>query len=154
MPAGVKGGGGGQALDVSAINAGHLNEEGETLIKQAKGPRGKADRLFSWIVRHRGECQVCGQAGRYTDFHTAHLMSRRYSHTRCDERNALCACPGCHFEIDADFALKGERAIDVFGIGILDELYDRRRLTTKVRWVDEVERLEERCDELGIGRPA
>ena len=62
-------------------------------ITRAKGPRGKADQLFSKIIRSRGECEKCGS----TDYlQCAHIVSRRYSATRCDTANALCLCAKCH----------------------------------------------------------
>jgi len=64
-------------------------------VSRAKGAKAKCDRLFSLIVRARGACENCGES-RYAQLQTAHIISRRYSHTRCDLDNAYCLCAACH----------------------------------------------------------
>ena len=59
----------------------------------AKGPKGKADRLFSQVVRLLGHCQRCGKT---SDLQCAHIIRREYNNTRTDLRNAWCLCAGCH----------------------------------------------------------
>lgn len=62
-------------------------------IARAKGPRGKADKLFSELVRSKGFCLRC----RRTDnLQCSHIRSRRFSATRTDLANAQCLCAGCH----------------------------------------------------------
>lgn len=58
-----------------------------------KGPRGKATRLHSLVVRARGACERCG---RTETLQAAHIISRRFAATRTDETNAWCLCAGCH----------------------------------------------------------
>ncbi len=66
-----------------------------TRTKAAKGPKGKADRLFSQLIRSRGVCVKCGEQ-EYAKLQTMHIVSRRYTATRVDETNALCGCWKCH----------------------------------------------------------
>ncbi len=62
-------------------------------LTRAKGPRGRADRAFSKLVRARGACERCGR----TEFlQCAHIVSRRYSSVRVDLSNALCLDARCH----------------------------------------------------------
>lgn len=58
-----------------------------------KGPRGKATRLHSLVVRSRGRCEACGGT---TGLQAAHIIPRRYAATRTDERNAYCLDAKCH----------------------------------------------------------
>lgn len=48
------------------------------------------------IVRRRTWCERCGQPG--TD--VAHIVSRRYSVTRCMTANAWFLCRPCHIETE------------------------------------------------------
>ena len=64
-----------------------------------KGLKGKATRLHAATVRARGACERCGAA---TNLQCAHIVSRRYSATRCDLTNAWCLCAGCHLELTHD----------------------------------------------------
>ncbi len=64
-------------------------------IARAKGPRGKADALFSKIIRAKGFCERCLESD-YSKLQTSHVVSRLYSATRCDTANAQCLCSGCH----------------------------------------------------------
>lgn len=64
-------------------------------LARAKGPRGKADKLFSQLVRARGHCESCGRSDPYS-LQCAHIVGRRYSSTRTDTRNAFCLCYTCH----------------------------------------------------------
>ena len=56
-------------------------------VAQRKGDAGKADRLFSRIIRSRGWCQYpgCSSSG---PFETAHIIGRGASGVRCEEDNA------------------------------------------------------------------
>jgi hypothetical protein len=107
-------------------------------IKQATGPKGKCDAIFSKLVRERGACERCGS----TDWlQCCHIISRRFNRTRCDLTNAYCGCGKCHAEQGANLWHPSEL------IG-WDE-YDRLRTlandptwrTPRSWWVDEFERL-------------
>lgn len=65
-----------------------------------RGLRGKATRLHAELVRARGACERCGTTSR--QLHCAHIFSRRYAATRCDPRNGICLCAGCHRWFDGD----------------------------------------------------
>ena len=66
------------------------------MTTRAKGPKGKADALFSRLIRSRGACEKCGS----TDFlQAAHIITRSRLNTRWDTRNAWCLCAGCHIRL-------------------------------------------------------
>ena len=62
------------------------------------GPRGKATKLHSQLVRSRGCCERCGSTDP-AKLQTAHIVGRRFAATRTDERTAWCLCAGCHFRL-------------------------------------------------------
>jgi hypothetical protein len=111
----------------------------------AKGPRGKADRLFSRLVLSRGVCEAVG-----CDWHpkcggrleTSHMISRRYSHTRVLADNALCLCAAAHRFVGADPGAHYEIVAAKFGAA--HWLYLRAVAAKRkpvVDWPAEVERL-------------
>ena len=123
-------------------------------VARRKGDAGKADMLFSRIVRSRGYCERCKVTG--VPFDTAHIVRRRYSATRCVEDNAWCACRPCHRMVDE---------WPGFHMALVDSTIGRERyeelcrdaqegipLSSKLWWQAERERLEARCDELGIDK--
>jgi hypothetical protein len=71
--------------------------------KKPKSKRGtstaslkrKATTLHSQYVRARdGACVRCGTTS--GQLQCAHIISRRYAATRCDENAAACLCAACH----------------------------------------------------------
>lgn len=62
-------------------------------MKRYAGDKGKADRLFSQVIRQHGRCESCQ---RRENLQCAHIISRRFNLTRCDTRNAFCLCARCH----------------------------------------------------------
>lgn len=64
-------------------------------VAYGKGPKGKATRLHSLIVRSRGACESCGVRD-YGKLQCAHIVPRGFAWTRTDEANALCLCASCH----------------------------------------------------------
>lgn len=115
-----------------------------------KGDPGKADLLFSRIVRSRGACERCGQQA--TD--TAHIVKRRYSATRCDETNAWALCRSCH-QLTEQWPLEFLHLVDnTIGRDRYEHLQQVARaglvVSSAVFWSMEVDRLMTRCDELGI----
>lgn len=115
-----------------------------------KGAPGKADMLFSRIVRSRVRCEMCGQPA--TD--TAHIVKRRFSATRCLEDNAWALCRSCHIETEQWPARFLRLVDDTIGRDRYDELVRMAEagidLPSKLFWPAEVARLTERCRELGI----
>ena len=56
--------------------------------------RNACDRMFSQLIRSRtGHCESCEQMA---NLQCAHVISRRYAHTRTDVANAYALCAGCH----------------------------------------------------------
>lgn len=64
-------------------------------VARAKGPKAKADKLFSLLIRSRGYCENCGETD-YAKLQTAHIVGRAHNATRVDENNAFCLCWTCH----------------------------------------------------------
>lgn len=88
-------------------------------MKRAGGDKGACDRVFSQLVRMRGSCIRCGSV---RDLQCAHVLSRRYSATRCDTRNAWCLCAGCHFLVDSHADEKMDLVEKTIGRAVYDEL--------------------------------
>ena len=119
-------------------------------VARRKGDAGRADMLFSRLIRSRGACERCGKPG--TD--TAHIVRRRYSATRCIEDNAWCLCRSCHHltgEWPHEFCWLVERTI---GMDRYHELYRLANAgltqSSRLFWRGEVERLIARCQEAGV----
>lgn len=64
-------------------------------VSYGKGPKAKATRLHSLVVRARGICEMCGEQ-EYAKLQCAHAIPRRFSATRTDEKAAWCLCWKCH----------------------------------------------------------
>lgn len=122
-------------------------------VSRRKGNPGKADMLFSRIVRSRGRCEYpgCMSQGPYD---TAHLIGRRYSATRCQEDNAIAACRTHHQLIDGWWDEKRKVVHATIGEDRYDELKRMAeqglQTTSTLFWADEVFRLTARCRELDI----
>lgn len=91
-------------------------------MKRASGDKGACDRMFSQIIRSRGACQRCGSV---QSLQCAHIISRRYSATRCDERNAWCLCAGCHMHVDGHFDAKYELTEQTIGLDVFAEVREK-----------------------------
>lgn len=106
-----------------------------------KGPKGKADRLFSLVVRARGECAACHAT---EDLQCAHIRSRRFSWTRTLEANAVCLCRSCHMRFTHDPLLWVRWVDGRIGARAHDELRARSLSDEKLPagfWEDECARL-------------
>lgn len=109
-------------------------------IKKQKGLKGKCDALFSKIIRSAGVCNRCGSRDW---LQTAHIISRRYSNTRCDIRNAWCLCAGCHRRL-TDWPREHSRYItETIGSEAYEELRAKAESFEKVDWSIEYEKLKE-----------
>lgn len=63
-------------------------------IKRAKGSKGKCDKLVREILLlNYNSCLKCGSRDW---LQTSHIISRRYSNTRCDMDNVQLLCAKCH----------------------------------------------------------
>lgn len=116
-------------------------------IARAKGSKGKCDALFSKIIRSVGYCEKCGS----TDWlQTSHIISRRYSATRCDERNSQCLCAKCH-RYFTDWPKEFSRWItDSVGISTYEELKLKSESVTKMDWDAELDRLTQIAKERNV----
>jgi hypothetical protein len=113
-----------------------------------KGDKGKADKLFSLIIRSVGQCQRCGSQD---NLQCAHIISRKYSATRTDERNAWCLCAKCHRRF-TDWPREHSHYItETIGSEVYDELRAKAETVTKMNWTQEYERLKARAKDLNIG---
>lgn len=118
-------------------------------MKRTTGDKGACDRIFSQLVRMRGACQKCGSP---RNLQCAHVISRRYSATRCDLRNAWCLCAGCHMHVDGHFDAKYELTEQTIGLDVFAEL--REKATSNNRpwdWAAERARLEGLREQMGDG---
>lgn len=112
-----------------------------------KGDKGKCDKLFSKIVRSVGKCQRCGGTD---NLQTAHIISRKYSATRTDLRNAWCLDARCHRRL-TDWPREHSRYItETIGSEVYEELRAKAETVTKMDWGTEYERLKEIAKGLDI----
>lgn len=116
-------------------------------IARAKGAKGKCDEIFSKIIRLLGHCRRCGG----TDWlQCAHIISRRYSATRCDTRNAWCLCAACHRRL-TDWPREHSRFItETIGSDVYEELRELAEQPTKVNWDEKLIELRQIAKEMGI----
>jgi hypothetical protein len=75
-------------------------------------------------------------------------VSRRFSATRCDERNALCLCARCHHHYTDRPVEFGVFVIGMMGSTEYAALNARAQRVKKMDWQAEVERLRARLAEL------
>ena len=54
------------------------------------------DKLWSEVVRSKGECELCGRKPPEVVLHAHHIYSRTHRSTRYDLENSVCLCMGCH----------------------------------------------------------
>ncbi len=122
-----------------------------------KSLKAKADRLFSLLVRSRGFCEARwahdrGLIGWHPtcagNLETSHMLSRRYSHTRCDPSNALCLCSSAHRYVTADPGAHHQLVAEIHSPGHWDVLRASANRTTKVDWAAQVALLEQATEGL------
>ena len=107
-----------------------------------KGPKGKATRLHSLLVRSRGVCERCGRTDK--PLQAAHIIGRRYSATRTDETNAWALCAGCHMRLTEHPDEHMHFAAQTIGLDAFDALKAKALAGVKgsdAFWQAEVERL-------------
>jgi 5-methylcytosine-specific restriction endonuclease McrA len=91
----------------------------ETMSIYGKGAKGRADKLFSQVVRARGACERCGSPH---NLQCAHIITRSRNATRCDLRNAWCLCARCHLRLTHWPVEHAEFAMDTIGPDVYAEL--------------------------------
>lgn len=109
---------------------------------RAKGAKGRADRLFSQLIRSKGSCENCGKAG---PLDTAHIIPRRYAAVRTDESNAFCLCKGCHMRFTEHAAEWMDFVDRTIGRAEYDRLWQKAQTGVKTNeafWVEECVRLQ------------
>lgn len=120
--------------------------------KRAQGTVDKAacDRLFSLIIRALGRCERCGSTT--GQLQCAHIMSRRYTATRCEYENAWCACAACHRFLTENPHEHVAFAVLTRGVVGYEELQRRAYAGTglKVDWHAKRAELKARAIELGV----
>ena len=109
------------------------------MLKRSKGPKAKCDVLFSKIIRHPGYCLKCGSR---EQLQCAHIISRRYSATRTDLRNAYCLCAADHFYFTTWPREFSRFVTEHTGSEVYDELKAKAETPTKVDWSQELIRLQ------------
>jgi hypothetical protein len=118
-------------------------------VAYGKGPKGRATRLHSQVVRARGACEHCGSTYR---LETAHIIPRRYSATRTLEANAYCLCTRCHRRFHEHVDEWMAFIVSTIGWDEYQRLKDRalanRGPWTEAMWADEATRLRAVLDEL------
>ena len=111
------------------------------------GPRGKATRLHSLVVRARGVCEAAGWNDKACSdrLECAHIISRRYAATRCDPNNAFSLC-SAHHRWFGEWPLEFHTfVIDRIGADAYDDLRARAMAGAKTNdafWQSWIERLE------------
>lgn len=112
-----------------------------------KGPKGKATRLHALITRAYGKCLRCSNTHA---LQCAHIISRKYSHTRTDLDNAFCLCASCHMYFTDNPVEFGQFTIDQIGEDNYTYLLRKRQSTDKFDWDVEAKRLEAIARERGL----
>lgn len=112
-----------------------------------RGDKGVCTQLHSKIVRARGRCLKCGEQDP-TKLQCAHIISRRYSHTRTDEDNAFCLCAKCHFYFTVSPVEFAKFVFEQIGEDAYEALLRKSQLTTKMDWTQEKERLRQVAEPL------
>jgi 5-methylcytosine-specific restriction endonuclease McrA len=109
---------------------------------KAKGAKGKADRVYSLLIRSRGRCENCGGT---TNLQTAHIIPRRYAAVRTDETNSYCLDARCHMRF-TEHAAEWMDFIDrTIGRAEYDRLWAKAQAGVKANeafWTEEAVRLQ------------
>lgn len=118
---------------------------------QSQIDKDACDRLFSLIVRAVGHCERCGSTS--GQLQCAHIMSRRYTATRCFRANAWCLCSADHRFLTENphehvaFAVQTRTEA---GYRELQRMAYEGRGSGKVDWTELRKSLKARAIELGV----
>lgn len=121
-------------------------------INRPKGAKGAADRIFSEIIRSVGYCENCFRKPPLVQLQCAHIISRRYSNTRVDIRNAMCLCAGCHryyTDHPVEFSKFVQRS---WAAEFYDDTYAKSQSSSKVDWPSLQRQLKDVLESLNAGR--
>lgn len=122
-------------------------------VKRYKDAKAKCDKLFSEIIRSIGECEAAGYApgACSNQLQCMHIISRRFSNTRTDLRNAFSGC-AAHHRYYTDQPREFSRFItQTWAQEYYDHIYRKSQEVGKVNWDDEYERLKEIKKQLDSG---
>lgn len=112
-------------------------------VKRFKGAKAKCDKLFSEIIRSIGECEAAGYAPGpcSSQLQCMHIISRRFSNTRTDLRNAFSGC-AAHHRYYTDHPREFSKFItETWAQDYYDQVYQKSQGLGKVDWDEEYERL-------------
>lgn len=122
-------------------------------ISTASGDKGKADKLFSRIIRFHGACERCdyrcpwdcepqeGSHRQSCKLHTSHVITRHRIGTRCDLRNAFALCASCHRHFEQFPVDHGLFFLDKYDLATYNELRGLAQPGAKVDWKAKVAEL-------------
>lgn len=122
-------------------------------VKRFKGAKAKCDVLFSQIIRSIGECEAAGYApGQCSQqLQCMHIISRRFSNTRTDLRNAFSGC-AAHHRFYTDHPREFSKFItETWAQVYYEHIYRKSQEVGKIDWDDELERLKEIKKQLDNG---
>lgn len=105
-------------------------------VARAKGAKGRADRLWSEVVRMGRTCVACD---RPDGLQAHHLISRRYNATRHLLDNGWPMCAGCHREVHENPVLFVDLIEQTIGRARYEELRAMTIGTTVYRESDWIE---------------
>ncbi len=109
-------------------------------VKKYKADKGKADKLFSQIIRSQGFCEAEGWATRpcSNQIQTAHIITRGRSATRTDTRNAFALC-FAHHRYFHDYPREFSRFItSTWAADFYDLVYQKSQARIKTDWQERV----------------
>lgn len=95
------------------------------------------DRMRKYITA-RAECQRCGD--RRGPWECAHIIRRRFSWTRTDERGAWCLCRACHQIVDSYVSEFNALVGATIGWELFAELEEKSKRREKFDWSAELDR--------------
>ena|SRR3990167_7694357 len=110
-------------------------------VKRYKKQKGKADELFSRVIRSQGFCEAEGYDDHRcsSQLQTAHIVTRKRSATRTDTRNAFCLC-FAHHRFYTDYPRQFSRFITTtWAQDYYETVYQKSIVPTKVNWEERVE---------------
>lgn len=122
-------------------------------VKRFKGAKSKCDKLFSEIIRSIGECEAAGYApgACSNQLQCMHIISRRFSNTRTDLRNAFSGC-AAHHRYYTDQPREFSRFItQTWAQEYYKHIYRKSQEVGKVNWDDEYIRLKDIKKQLDSG---
>ena len=109
----------------------------------------EATRLHSKIVRASNGPLCENRCGRLaTD--AAHIIGRKYSHTRTDTLNAFALCAQCHARFTDHHGEWMDFINATIGRQEYDRLWEKAHNPAKFDWFDELDRLRALAADLGV----